>query len=305
MAEQGALYGGLEGGGTKFVCAVGSGPDDLRALRTIPTTTREETLAEAAAFFREAHREFGLKAIGVGTFGPLDLNPQSETFGRLTTTPKKGWPGTDIAGEVGGAIGVPTAIDSDVNAALAGERRWGAASDVSNAVYLTVGTGIGGGAMANGEIVHGMLHTEMGHMHVPRIPEDAGFAGVCPNHGDCLEGLASGPSMAKRWSVRAEELPDGHPAWDMEARYLAYGVAAITYVLSPERIIIGGGVSRREALLPLVRSHFRRILNGFLAPLDSAEVLDGYIVRPALGDRAGVLGAIALAMGAAEASEGL
>ena len=303
MAEAGAVYGGLEGGGTKFVCAVGSGPDDIRALRTIPTTTRKETLAEAAAFFRDANRKWPLEAIGVGTFGPLDLNPASETYGRLTTTPKVGWPGADIPAEVGGAIGVPTAIDTDVNAALAGERRWGAASDVSNAVYLTVGTGIGGGAMVNGEIVHGMLHTEMGHMHVPRHPEDAGFPGVCPTHRDCLEGLASGPAMAKRWSARPEELPDGHPAWEIEARYLAYGAAAITYVLSPERIIIGGGVGRHEGLLPLVRQHFRQILSGFLAPLDSREVLEGYLVRPALGDRAGVLGAIALAMEAAEPGE--
>ena len=300
MAERGAVYGGLEGGGTKFVCAVGSGPDDIRELRTIPTTTREETLAEASAFFRDAHREHGLRALGVGTFGPLDLNRDSPAYGRLTTTPKAGWPGADIAGEVGGAIGVPTAIDTDVNAALAGERRWGAASDVRNAVYLTVGTGIGGGAMVDGKIVHGMLHPEMGHMHLPRDPADAGFAGVCPDHGDCLEGLASGPAMAARWSARAEDLPDGHPAWEMEARYLAYGAAAITYVLSPERIIIGGGVSRHAGLLPLVRGHFRRILAGFLGPLDSHDVLAGYIVRPALDDRAGVLGAIALAMGAAE-----
>ena len=303
MAETGAVYGGLEGGGTKFVCAVGTGPDHIRELRTIPTTTREETLARTAAFFLEAHREYGLKALGVGTFGPLDLSPDSPTYGQLTTTPKVGWPGADIAGEVGGAIGVPTAIDTDVNAALAGERRWGAASDVRNAVYLTVGTGIGGAAMVNGKIVHGMLHTEMGHMHPPRDPKDAEFAGVCPTHGDCLEGLASGPAMAARWSARAEELPDGHPAWEMEARYLAHGVAAITYVLSPERVIIGGGVSRHAGLLPLVRVHLRRILAGFLGPLDSPEAMEKYIVRPALGDRAGVLGAIALAMGAAETGE--
>ena len=303
MAEAGAVYGGLEGGGTKFVCAVGSGPDDIRELRTIPTTTRGETLAEAAEFFREAHRKYGLRALGVGTFGPLNLNRASPTYGRLTTTPKVGWPGADIAGEVGGAIGVPTAIDTDVNAALAGERLWGAASDVRDAVYLTVGTGIGGGAMVNGEIVHGLLHPEMGHMHVPRDPEDTDFAGVCPDHGDCLEGLASGPAMAARWSARAEELPDGHPAWEMEARYLGYGLAAITYVLSPERVIVGGGVSKYDGLLPLVRRHFRRILGGFLGPLDSPDVLEGYIVRPALGDRAGVLGAIALAMGAAEDGE--
>ena len=193
MAEHTQVYGAIEAGGTKFVCAVGTGPDDIRAITRFPTTSPEETLGQAIAFFREQPEP--VAAIGIGSFGPVDPRPGSPTFGYVTTTPKPHWSNTDVAGAIGRELGVPVAFDTDVNAAALGEHRWGAAQGLDTVVYLTIGTGIGGGAMINGQLVHGLLHPEMGHMPLPRDPERDPFVGACPYHGDCWEGLAAGPSM--------------------------------------------------------------------------------------------------------------
>lgn len=283
------LYGAVEAGGTKFVCAVGTGPEDLHAVTRFPTTTPEETLARTVAYFRGLPRL--PDAIGIGSFGPVDLNPASDTWGFITRTPKPGWSHTDFAGALGRALGVPVAFDTDVNAAAVGEHRWGAARGLGTVLYLTVGTGIGGGVLVDGRPVHGLLHPEMGHLLVPRAPDDP-FPGRCPFHGACLEGMACGPALRDRWGVDAAALPPDHPAWDLEAHYLAHGLVSAIVLLSPERIILGGGVMQQPALLPRVRRRLRALLNGYITP--PGDDFDAYLVAPGLGDRAGILGALAL-----------
>ena len=286
------LYGGIEAGGTKFVCVVGTGPDDIRARTRFPTTTPEETLSQAVDFFRPFAAE--LAGIGVGSFGPVDLNPRSSTYGYITTTPKPGWQNTNVKGYLEEALRVPVAFETDVNAAAWGEHRWGAAQDVDTFVYITVGTGIGGGAMVNGQLVHGLLHPEMGHMRIPHDREADPFDGICPFHGDCLEGLASGPAVAARWGQRGETLPPDHPAWDLEARYLGLAVANLVCTLSPQRIILGGGVMHQRHLFPRIRQVVQDALAGYVNSPALKEAIEDYIVPPGLGDHAGVLGALAL-----------
>lgn len=290
-----SLWGGVEAGGSKFVCAVGSGPDDIRTETRFATTDPEATLGRAIAFFRSAGREHGqLGGLGIASFGPVDLDPASPAWGHVTSTPKPGWANTDVAGVLGRALGVPVAFDTDVNGAALGEQRWGAARGLETFVYVTVGTGIGGGGLVAGELMHGLLHPEMGHMLLPRHPDDT-FAGTCPFHGDCLEGLAAGPALEARWGAPGETLPEDHPAWAIEAHYLAGLAANLTLVLSPQRLIMGGGVLRRRSLLDGVRRGLLARLAGYLEVPPILEQIDRYLVPPELGDRAGVLGAIALA----------
>jgi fructokinase len=284
--------GGVEAGGTKFVCAVGTNPDDLIAEVTFPTTSPQESVERAAAFF-ESHG--GVSAIGVGSFGPLDIDPESPTWGHITTTPKPGWAQANLAGALRERLGVPVAIDTDVNAAAMGEGRWGAAQGLRNFVYLTIGTGIGGGAVVEGALLHGMMHPEMGHLRTPHDMEADPFPGICPYHGDCLEGLACGPAIEARWGAPPQSLTPDHPAWDLESRYLALALADIMMILSPERIILGGGVMQQTQLFSLIRSKLEAQLGGYLSIPAVAHSMDTYIVLPGLGGRAGVLGAIALA----------
>jgi fructokinase len=293
------LWGGIEAGGTKFVCAVGSGPDDLRAEVRFPTTTPEASIGQAIEFFQQQHKKEPLAAVGIASFGPVDPNPDSPTFGYITTTPKPGWAHTGFAGTIRRALGVPVGFDTDVNVAALGERRWGAAQGLDTFVYLTIGTGIGGGGMVNGKLIHGLVHPEMGHIRIPHDRERDPYAGACPYHGDCLEGLATGPALEARWGQRGETLPADHPAWELEAGYLALGLVSIICILSPERIIMGGGVMEQRQLFPLVRGRVRELLNGYLQVPAILDQIDEYIVPPGLGNRAGVLGAIALAQQAA------
>jgi len=277
------LFGGIEAGGTKFVCAVGSGPADVRTFE-FPTAQPDETIARAVEFFRGSAP---IAAIGIASFGPIDPNPKSPTFGYITSTPKPGWRNLNFAGAVGRALGVPVAFDTDVNAAALAESQWGAGRELGSFIYVTVGTGIGGGAMIDGRLLHGRLHLEMGHIRIPHDRLRDPFSGNCPYHGDCLEGLAAGPAIEARWGRSAKLLPDGHEAWDLEVEYLAVGIVNWTCTLAPERIILGGGVMEREALFPKVRVRIGELLDGYLEPPE--------IVRPDLGTHAGVLGAIALA----------
>ena len=288
------LSGGIEAGGSKFVCAVGRGPDDIRAETRFPTTTPEETIDRAIEFFRRAAQETPLSAIGIASFGPVDLQLDSPTWGYVTTTPKPGWQQTDLAGPIAQAFRVPVAFDTDVNGAALGEHRWGAARDLENFLYLTIGTGIGGGAMVEKRLLHGLLHPEMGHLLIARR-EDDDYGGHCPFHASCLEGLASGPAIAERWGQPAETLPTDHPAWELEAHYLALGLANLVCTLSPQRIILGGGVMEQWQLFPLVRRKLRKVLSGYVQAPAITEDNDEFIVPPGLGNRAGVLGAIALA----------
>ena len=287
------IYGGIEAGGTKFVCAIGSGPDDLQAETQFPTTSPDETIGRAIEFFRAQPTE--LAAVGIAAFGPVDLNPASPTYGHITTTPKPGWANTDLAGAIGRALGVPVGLDTDVNGAALGEHRWGAARGLDTFLYLTIGTGIGGGGIVGGRLMHGLIHPEIGHMRLPHDWSADPFPGLCPYHGDCLEGLAAGPAIQARWGQPAQALPDDHPAWPLQARYLGLALANLVCTLSPQRIILGGGVMNVPLLLPLVRAEVQCLLNGYVQAPDILATIDSYIVLPALGGRAGVLGAIALA----------
>lgn len=290
------LFGGIEAGGTKFVCAVGSGPDDVRAETRFPTTTPEETIGQAIAFFREQREQHGeLAALGIAAFGPLDPDPASPTYGYITSTPKPGWTNVDFAGPLARALDLPVAFDTDVNGAALAEGRWGAAQGLDTFIYLTIGTGIGGGAMVGGSLLHGLLHPEMGHVRLPHDRQQDPYPGRCPYHGDCLEGLASGPAIAARWGRPAQTLPVDHPAWSLEAHYLALGLVNFIVTLSPQRIILGGGVMEQAQLFPLVRRRVLELLNGYVQSPRLLEQIDMYIVPPALGRRAGVLGALALA----------
>ncbi len=298
------LYGGLEAGGTKFVCAVGTGPQDIRAETRFPTTTPHETIRKTLDFFREQQELAGsrLTAIGIASFGPVDLHPASPTFGYITSTPKAGWQNVDLVGAISQELDVPIGFDTDVNGAALGEGLWGAARGLDTFIYLTIGTGIGGGGMVGGQTIHGLLHPEMGHIRIPHDLQSDPYEGGCPYHGDCLEGLASGPAIEARWGMRAENLPPDHPAWDLEAHYLALALTNFICVLSPQRIILGGGVMRQGHLFPRIQAGVQKLLRGYIRARPVLEEIGGYIVPPALGERAGVLGAIALARRAAESA---
>jgi len=293
-----ALYGGIEAGGTKFVCAIGTGPDDIRAETRFPTSEPESALRQAIAFFQEHQATEPLAAVGVASFGPLDPDPRSLTFGYITTTPKPGWAHTNFVGPLREALGVPVGFDTDVNGAALGEHRWGAAQGLDTFVYLTIGTGLGGGGMVNGNLIHGLVHPEMGHMLIPHNWDADPYAGFCPYHGDCWEGLAAGPALEGRWQTRAENLPPDHPAWELEAHYLALGLVNIICTLSPQRIILGGGVMDQRHLFPLIHNNVYIMLNGYIQSAQLLENMDQYIVPPGLGGRSGVLGAMALAQDA-------
>jgi len=284
-------FGGIEAGGTKWVCAIGTGPADILETVTFPTTHPEETIARAAKFFSA---NGSLAALGIGSFGPIDVRRTSPTWGRITTTPKPGWGDTDVVAVLGASLDVPIGVDTDVNAAALGEHRWGAARGLETFCYITVGTGIGGGGMANGRLMHGLLHPELGHMRVPHDRALDPFDGVCPYHGDCLEGLASGEAIHRRWGAFADD-GERARAYELEADYLSLGLLNVICTLSPERIILGGGVMKEQSLLPLIRARVRGLAAGYFEAPQLAEAIDDYVVAPELGDRAGVLGALELA----------
>jgi fructokinase len=286
-----SVFGGIETGGSKWECVVGTGPDDVRAHETIATTSPAETIARAVAFLERAGP---VDAIGIGSFGPIDVHPSSPTWGYVTTTPKPGWAQTDVAQAIRRRLGVPVAFDTDVNAAALGEHRWGAARGLDTFCYVTVGTGIGGGGMVGGKLLHGLVHPELGHMRIPHDREADPFPGLCPYHGDCLEGLASGQALEARWGRPAHELEED-AVWELEASYLALGLVSTICVLSPQRIIVGGGVAREPRLLPLVRREILTLLNGYLDARAMNDEISTYVVAPGLDSRAGVLGALALA----------
>ena len=286
------LFGGVEAGGTKFLCGIGKGPDDLQSVSSIPTTTPAATLDRVVRYFRQQPQ---LTAIGIGSFGPVDIDPDSSVYGRILQTPKSDWVDTDILHIIRNALGVPVVIDTDVNAAALAEHQWGAARDLDSFLYLTIGTGIGGGGMVNGKLIHGLTHPEMGHIRLPHDRQHDSFHGSCPFHGDCFEGLASGSAIKSRWGLDARAIPDEHPAWELESSYIALALHNYITVLSPQRIVIGGGIMQRKFLFPKVREKLRNLLNAYItSPALSCEI-DQYIVPPQLGHQAGLLGAIALA----------
>lgn len=283
--------GAIEAGGTKFVCGIGTEDGEVLERISIPTTTPEETIGQVIEFFREKE----ISAMGIGSFGPVDLDKNSETYGYITSTPKPHWGHYDLVGKIQKHIHVPVAFDTDVNAAALGEVEWGAAKGLDSCIYMTVGTGIGVGAITESKLLHGMTHPEMGHILVRRHPEDH-FEGSCPYHKDCLEGMAAGPALEKRWGRKGMELAQNEQAWEFQAHYLAQALANYILILSPKKIVIGGGVMKQEQLFPLVRKKVLETLNGYVqhAQLTEDNIHD-YIVSPGLGDNAGLCGAIALA----------
>jgi fructokinase len=292
-----ALFGGIEAGGTKFICMVGNNPNELAGETRFPTTRPEETIRQAVEFFAPYARRSELAAVGIAAFGPVDLSPDSPTFGHITTTPKPGWQNVDLIGGIQRGLNVPVAFDTDVNAAAVGEQYWLPENrSLDPFLYITVGTGIGVGVIVNGAPLHGLIHPEAGHFLIPHARDLDPFPGVCPYHGDCLEGLASGPAMTKRWGQNAESLPDSHSGWDLEVEYIALALVNLILAYSPRRIVLGGGVAQHPGLHGAVREKVQQILNGYIQSEWVLGKIDQYIVPPALGNRSGGLGAMALAM---------
>ena len=285
--------GAIEAGGTKFVCGVGDEHGNILDRVSFPTERPEPTLERVMAYFRDKEGE----GIGIGTFGPIDMDPESATYGCVTTTPKPGWSGYDFLGTMKREFDVPFGWDTDVNAAAYGEAMWGAAKGLDSCVYYTIGTGIGVGVYAQGRLVHGLLHPEGGHVLIRRHPDDT-YEGCCPYHGDCLEGMAAGPAIERRWGIKGSELAPDHPAWPLEAYYIGQALASTILLLSPKKIILGGGVMHQKQLFPMIREEVKRNLNGYVAHDAILKRIDDYIVPPGLGDNAGLCGALALGLAA-------
>lgn len=302
MTAERRFYGAVETGGTKIVCAIGDEHGHIFDEQRFRTADPVSTLAAMRGFFRVRSREFGpLAAIGVGSFGPIQLDRSAPDYGHIGRTPKGGWSQTDVVGVLAREFHCPVAVDTDVNAAASAEHRWGAAQDVKSLVYLTIGTGIGGGAIVNGSPIHGLMHPEMGHIHPRRHPLDMEFEGVCPFHQDCLEGLASGPAILARTGSSLQELDPAHPQWDIQADYLGQLCAYLVFILSPQRLVMGGGVMSHIRLLPPIRQRLLDCLGGYIDRREILVDMDRYVVPPMLGIRAGILGALALAINAARA----
>lgn len=291
------LVGAVEAGGSKIICLIASSPDDIRAQTEIPTRTPDETIQDVLNFFREHSTLHGpIQKLGLASFGPIDLNPVSKRWGYITDTPKPNWSNTNFAGALAEKLDIPVAFDTDVNGAALAEGLWGAAQGVSDYAYITVGTGIGGGIVSSGQIAHGAMHPEIGHIGIPHDEAQDPFAGSCPFHGNCLEGLASGAAMAMRWKQSAHTIPNDHPAWPLEADYLSALAANLIFTLSLKRILFGGGVMKRTHLFKLIREKTKIRLGGYLSQRPYNGTLDDVIQPPGLGTQAGPLGALALAL---------
>jgi fructokinase len=289
-------FAGIESGGTKFNILIANSPDDILAETTIPTETPENTLRQVSSFIKKVigDCQCTLLGVGIGAFGPLDLNPKSRTYGQILSTPKSGWIHIDILHQIQASLRVPVFIDTDVNCAALGEGKWGAAKGISNFIYITIGTGIGGGVIINGQPLHGLMHPELGHIFIPHNRADDPFLGNCPFHADCFEGLASGPAIEKRWGKPGTNLPVDHSGWELEAKYIALAISNYILTLSPERIILGGGVMQQKHLFPLIHLEVVRLLNNYVPTDLILSNIKQFIVPPALGNCSGSLGAIAL-----------
>jgi fructokinase len=289
------LFGGVEAGGTRFKCVLADSRGFIKARVDIPTTTAEATLAAVKEFFIQRSPEFGqLAAIGIVSFGPLDFNKQSPTYGYITKSPRPGWSNINLLGYFRDSLNVLVEVETDVNSSAMGEFSEGAAVDCENFVYVTVGTGVGAGIFAGGKLMQGISHPEVGHIMIPQSHEDLAFFGSCPFHQNCLEGLASGTAIHKRWQTHPQHLPPEHPAWHLESHYLAVMCVNLTWMYAPEKIIFGGGVMTRSFLYPKIRTNLKKMLSGY-AHNTALNDMDRYIIPTALGGDAGITGALALA----------
>ena len=289
------LYGGIETGGTKCICIVAGEAGRVVAETAFPTTMPDETITRASSFFLGHMKDHKLSALGIGTFGPVDLDPRSRTFGFITTTPKPGWSDVDLLGKFQRALQLPAVIDTDVNAAAQGEYTWGNGAGMDPLIYYTIGTGIGMGGRINGSLMHGLAHPEAGHMVVRHDRQEDPFEGSCIFHGDCFEGLASGLAIERRWQLKGETLPDNHPAWKIEANYIAQALVNTILIMSPRRIVLGGGVMQRSQLFPMIRNEVKGLLKGYVKSNEIMNRMDDFVVPAKLGNKAGALGAIDLA----------
>ncbi|MEH7109039.1 ROK family protein [Bacillus sp. JJ1764] len=280
------MLGAIEAGGTKFVCAVGDESGNIVELIQIPTTEPEQTMGEVIQFFKR----FDLDAIGIGSFGPIDVNPESPTYGYITSTPKMAWRNFPFVQAIKESFAVPVGFNTDVNAAALGEATLGAAKGLDSCLYITVGTGIGAGAIVQGKLLQGLSHPEMGHTLVRRHPIDS-YAGKCPYHRDCLEGLAAGPAIEERWGKKAKDLVDQEQVWDMEGYYIAQALMQYILILSPKKIILGGGVMNQKQVFPYIFQHLKEMINNYI----SLPELFSYIVSPGLENKAGIIGSLLLA----------
>ncbi len=288
------LIGAVEAGGTKFVYGIGNEKGKVIERFSTPTTKPDETFKIIGEYFASKDVE----KIGIGSFGPIGVSPNTPTYGEVLKTPKPHWQGANFITEIQKYKNVPIIVDTDVNAGVLGEAIWGVAKGLKNCVYITIGTGIGAGVLVGGKLVHGLLHPEAGHFQPKRHKEElADFKGVCPFHGDCLEGLASGKSLGERWQMNGADIPPDHPqAWELEGYYLAQAVSNFILYTSPEKIILGGGVMHNLHLFPIVHKHVKQLLNGYIQHDQLLENIHTYIVPPQLGDNAGLLGSIALTL---------
>jgi fructokinase len=297
MSRQPKLYGAIEAGGSKFV-AIATDEGTIVEETRLPTTDPASTLGAVVEFLLQGSRHHGpLSGVGVASFGPIVLDRQSQHYGFIGKTPKARWSHANIVGAIKSAFDCPVGFDTDVNAAALAEHRWGAGRDIANLVYVTVGTGIGGGVLVNGAPLHGLVHPEIGHLFVRRHPRDAGFAGVCPFHRDCLEGVASGPAIIERSGRELSYLEPDHLQWEIEADYLGQLCAALVLTVSPQRIIMGGGVMNQQRLFPMIRERLLHWLAGYVDHQELLQRTSDFVAPPALGVRAGVMGALALATG--------
>lgn len=291
-------FGALEAGGTKMVCAIGNEQGEILERMTIPTEIPEITVPDMISFFQDK----GIEALGIGCFGPVDLNRNSDTYGYITTTPKLAWANYDMVGTFERALHVPVGFDTDVNGSALGEATWGCTKGLENSMYITIGTGVGAGIISNGKLLHGMLHPEAGHILLSRHPKDD-YEGKCPYHKTCLEGMAAGPAIEERWGRKGTELADRKEVWELEAYYIGQALVNYIMILSPERIVLGGGVTHQEHMMPLIREEVRRQMAGYICTRQM-EDLDHYIVLPSLHDDQGIMGALKLAMNELERVSG-
>jgi fructokinase len=298
LDNESTLFGGIEAGGTKFNCVIANAQGEILAQRVIPTTTPDQTLPACLAFYKEHQASLGpLDALGIGSFGPVELDKDSPAFGSIKKTPKSGWSNTPIVSFFKDALGIPIGFDTDVNAAALGEYTRGVAQDCDCFVYVTVGTGIGAGVLLNGQPLQGIAHPEIGHMLITRHPLDTPNTSSCPFHACCVEGLASGSSLNLRFPEGVQALPEDHVIWEVESHYLALLCANLTQAFAPKKIVLGGGVMQQQHLLPKIRAEFLRLVNGYAHERVITHVND-YVISASSSGLAGVNGALALAASA-------
>lgn len=283
--------GAIEAGGTKIICGIGNEQGQIERKISFPTETPERAMEQIISFFASET----IDAIGIGTFGPIDVHKQSPTYGYITTTPKPGWGNFNFLGALKEQFNVPIGFDTDVNGAALAEAKWGSAKGLNSCVYYTIGTGVGVGVYSEGRLVHGLLHPEAGHIPVRRHPEDQ-YEGFCPYHHDCLEGMAAGPAIERRFGIKGADLPVEHEAWQLLAYYIGQALTSTILLLSPERIILGGGVMHQKQLFPLIHEEVQRNLNGYVQHYMILDHIDQYIIAPGLGDNAGLSGAVGIGL---------